>query len=261
VVELFARWFHYLVDPQDRREADLNQSLRDLDRLAGLVRDGRKEEAIRLCRALKKSGDASVLAMDTVLEHLGVKPETGSRPKPLLEAHQLRLQRRFSEAQAILRSLLVVNPANVDAAMMLMRIYAEDLRRPVLAARVLQALEKQPHVPAAHLDFARRSIHEWSREKPKPEPEEPQPESLEELLARGYFGTAIELLQQKIREQPGDFEVRLRLAEVHGRYCGNLPRAEKIVRNMEAQSGFAPEQIRDARRRLEQWHRNHAFRG
>ena len=62
LAELFARWFHHLVDPADRREFDPNQGLRDLDMIASLVKNGRREEAIQLCQMLKESGDVSVLA-------------------------------------------------------------------------------------------------------------------------------------------------------------------------------------------------------
>jgi hypothetical protein len=36
VAELFARGFHYLVDPADDQEIDPNQGLRDLERIASL---------------------------------------------------------------------------------------------------------------------------------------------------------------------------------------------------------------------------------
>ena len=75
LTELFARWFRHLVDPEDKREYDPNQTLRDLDAVASLIQQGRKEEAIQLCRALKETGDVSVLALDTpALERLGIKP-------------------------------------------------------------------------------------------------------------------------------------------------------------------------------------------
>ena len=118
---------------------------------------------------------------------------------------------------------------------------------------MLESLEKQPHVPSAHIEFARRSIAEWSQGKPEPEAVAAQPESIEELLVHGYFGTVIEILEQKIEEQPGDFDLRLKLAEVHGRHCGNIHRAEKIVRQIETSPGFTPEQVQNARTKLGEW--------
>ncbi|MGB8370051.1 MAG: tetratricopeptide repeat protein [Limisphaerales bacterium] len=253
IAELFARWFHHLVDPEDKREFDPNQNLRDLDMIASLVKNGRREEAVQLCQMLKESGDVSVLALETMLEHLGIKQESVQKPKPLTEAYHLRTQGRFQEAESILKLLLAEDPCNVDAAMMLMRIYAQDLHHPHQAVKILQALEKQPHVSPAHVEFARRSIGEWSQAKPKPEKVDAPPESIDELLAQGYLGTVIEILEQKIGEQPRDLDLRLKLAEVYAQRCGDVHRAEKIVRQIETSPGFTPEQARNARTKLGEW--------
>ena len=118
---------------------------------------------------------------------------------------------------------------------------------------MLRALEKQPLVPAAPIEFARRSINEWSSPTPKKEAVEVQPESIDELVAHRYFGTAIEMLEQKIKEQPQDFNLWLKLAEVQGQHCGNVKRAEKIIQQIEANAAFRPEQIQLARTRLDEW--------
>ena len=39
---------------------------------------------------LKESGDVSVLTLETMLEHLGVKPDNVQKPRPLTEAYHLR---------------------------------------------------------------------------------------------------------------------------------------------------------------------------
>jgi Tfp pilus assembly protein FimV len=137
--------------------------------------------------------------------------------------------------------------------MMLMRIYAQDLRQPHQAKTILQALEKQPHVSPAHVEFARRSIAEWSQGEPKPEKVAAPPESIDALLAQGYFGTAIEILEQKIEEQPQDLDLRLKLAEVYLRHCGDVHQAGKTVREIETSPGFIPEQMQNARTKLEEW--------
>ncbi len=250
--ELCSHAFHRLIDPEDRRRFDPHKSQRDLDMLAGLVRNGRKEAAIQLCHMLKESGDVSVLTLDTMLEQLGVKPDKVLKPRPLTEAHQLRSQGKLSEAEAMLNSLLTENPANLDAALMLMRLYAEDMHRSDKAHEVLRSLEQQPHVPSTHIEFARRSIHEWSHPAAKEVVEAP-PESLDELLANGYFGTAIEILEQKTREQPQDFDLWLKLAETQTQHCGNIKRAEKIIQQIEANSAFSPEQIQLARTKFKEW--------
>jgi tetratricopeptide (TPR) repeat protein len=260
LAELFARLFHHLVDPTDEQEFDPNQDLRDLDMIASLVNNGRREEAIQLCQMLKESGDVSVLALETTLEHLGVKQESVQKPKPLTEAYHLRLQGRFQEAESILKPLLAKDPCNVDAAMMLMRVYAQDLQRPHQAVEILQALEKQPQVSSAHVEFARRSIGEWSQAKPKPEKVDAPPESIDELLAQGYLGTVIEILEQKIKEQPGDFDSRIKLAEVHALHCGNVHQAAKMVQKIEAHPGFNPEQIQQAKIKLGEWRKARPLR-
>ena len=253
LAELFARWFHHLIDPADEQEFDPNKGLRDLDMIASLIQNGRREEAVQLSQKLRESGEVSVLVLETRLEHLGIKQESVQKPKPLTEAYHLRMQGRFQEAESILTPLLAEDPRNVDAAMMLMRIYAQDMRQPLQATKILQALEKQPHVPPTHVEFARRSIAEWSQGKPRPEKVAAPPESIDELLAQGYLGTVIEILEQKIEEQPRDFDLRIKLAEVYSQHCCDVDRAGKIVRQIETNPGFTPEQIQNARTKLGEW--------
>jgi tetratricopeptide (TPR) repeat protein len=250
VAELFARGFHHLVDPADDQEIDPDKGLRDLDLIASLVKNGRREEAVQLSRKLRESGEVSMLVLETRLELLGIKLESVQKPRPLTEAYQLRMQGRFQEAESILKPLLAEDPRNVDAAMMLMRIYAQDQHHPQKATEILEALAKQPHVSPAHIEFACRSIGEWSQGKPRPETIVAPPESIDEMLAQGYLGTVIEILEQKIEEQPRDLDFRLKLAEVYSQHCGDVHRAEKIVRQIETSPGFTPEQAQNARTKL-----------
>jgi thioredoxin-like negative regulator of GroEL len=137
--------------------------------------------------------------------------------------------------------------------MMLMRLFAQDLRQPAKAHEILRQLAKQPHVAASHLEFARRSIDEWSRLQPERTEAPAQPESVDELLAQGFFGTAVDLLEEKIKAQPQDFELRLKLAEVHAVRCKNFQQAEKIIRQLEADPHFNPQQTGSARLKLKEW--------
>jgi tetratricopeptide (TPR) repeat protein len=252
LTELGARCIHRLFDPEDKREFDPHQSARNLDMVASLLKSGRHEEAAQLCERLKRSGDANILVLETMLARSGIQFDNGRKPKPLVEAHRLRSEGKFTEAETVLKSLLAENPSNVDAALMLMRLYSRDLRRSDKAAEILRALEKQPHIPSAHIEYARRSIHEWGQRKSAPAAEV-LPESMDELLACGYLGTATEILERKIKEQPKDFDLWLKLAEAHGLHSGNVQRAEKIVLKIEADPGFSPEQIQIAKARLEEW--------
>lgn len=255
VSELFTHGFLRLIDPSlyDKRELDLKRNERHLDTIAHLIHTGRRDDAIRLCEQLKQSGELDAATLEMTLEFLGVKQEHATARRPLNEAAQLRLQGKFSGAETLLKSLLAENPADASAALMLMRIYAQDLRQPDRAVAVLQTLEKQPRVSADYLEFARRSIVEWSHPKPKPAAEPAPPESLDEMLAKGFFGSAVERLEQKIKAQPGDFELRLKLAEVHARHCDNFLRAEKIIRRIETGKNFSPAQVASAQAKLNEW--------
>jgi tetratricopeptide (TPR) repeat protein len=252
ISELGARGFHRLIDSDDRSEFDANQSARHLDMVASLLKNGQNEEAVQLCATLKESGDANVLVLETLLARSGIQFENDRKPKPLTEAYNLRSQGKFEEAAAVLNSMLAENPSNVDAALMLMRLYAQDLKRSDKAGEILRALEKQPHIPPGHIDYAQRSIQDWGRPKRAPEVVV-LPESVDELLACGYVGTAIEILERKIKEQPQDFDSWLKLAGAHGLHSGNIHRAEKIVQKMEAENNFSAEQIQVAKIKLKEW--------
>ena len=249
---MFAQGIHRVIDSDDWRPFDPNESSRNLDMVASLLKSGRKEEAAQLCEALKKSGDANVLVLETLLARSGIQFDSGRKPKPLTEAHRLRAEGKFDEAETVLKSLLAENPSNGDAALMLMRLYVRDLRRSDKAAEILRSLEKQPHIPSAHLEYARRSINEWGQRKSAPA-EAAMPESVDELLACGYQGTAIEILERKVKEHPQDFDSWLKLAEAHGLYSGNIHRAEKIVEKLEAGNNFSAEQIESAKTKLKEW--------
>jgi len=217
LTELGARCFHRLVDPEDKREFDPHQSARNMDMVASLLKSGRHEEAAQLCATLKNSGDANILVLETLLARSGIQFENDRKPKPLTEAYRLRSEGKFDEA-----------------------------------AEVLRALEKQPHIPPGHIDYARRSIQDWGRPKRTPEAVV-LPESVDELLACGYLGTAIEILERKVKEQPQDFDSWLKLAEAHGLHSGNIHRAEKIVQKIGGHPGFSAKQIRTAKMKLEEW--------
>ena len=253
------RIFLTMIDPalHDTREFDPKKARRYQDAIAHLIHNGRRDEAIKLCEELKISGEVDIVTLQNTLEFLGVKQDRGPAPKPLLEAGRLRAQKKFAEAEQLLKALLLKNPADEGAAIMLMRIYGEDLHQAERAQEVLRALEKQPHVSPDHLAFARQSIGEWSRMKPPPIPASampPQAESVDEFLEQGSVGPAIEMLEQEIKARPGDFELQLKLAEVYAVHCKNIQRAEKIIRQMELAGKFSPQQIATAQAKLKEWH-------
>lgn len=252
LAELFAGGFHRLVDPEDKREFDPDKGLRDLDTVASLIKNGRTEEAGQLCEMLKESGDANILALETLMARGGIQKENSRKLKPLTEAYRLRKEGQFSAAETLLHSLLAENPSNVSAALMLMQLYAQDLRRSDKATEILRQLEKQPYISPGHIEYAQRSICEWSQKKSEPAAVV-LPESVDELLSLGYLGTAIEILERKIKEQPEDFDSWLKLAEVHAKNCGNIRSAEKMVDQIEVKHHFSAEQIQLAQTKLREW--------
>jgi thioredoxin-like negative regulator of GroEL len=163
----------------------------------------------------------------------------------------LRAKGKSAEAEQILKSLLEQNPSNVSAAMMLMRLYVQDFKRGDKAAEILRALQGQPHIPAAQIEYAERSIQDWALKKVEEKIE--LPESVEELLAAGYFGTAIEMLEAKAAEQPDNFEAQMKLAEAYGLHSRDISKAKKIIEKLGKKSIFNEEQIQTAKVKLEEW--------
>lgn len=250
--ELGGRWALRLVDSDDRRGFDPRQSGRDVHAVANLLKAGRNEEALKLSETLKKSGEANILVLEALLAREGIAFDTGRKVNPLAVASGLCLEGKFTEAEAVLNAVLAEKPSSLDAALMLMRICVVYLGRIDKASDILRALEKQPHIPASHIDYARRSIQEW--EQPTPAPAKViLPETVDELLAAGYFGTAVERLERKLTEQPDDFDSWLKLAEAHGRHSSNHHKAVKLVHQLEAGRRFTPEQIQSARTKLAEW--------
>lgn len=244
---------HGLIDPEDKRGYYPQKGLRELDAVGDLIRSGQREQAIQLCRMLLQHSDDNRAALEMTLHHLGV-PQAGMKEvKPLVIANRLRHEGKFDQAEMILNSLLAENPSNVEAAMMLIRVYAQDLRQPDKTAEILRLLEQQPHISRSYIDFARRSIDEWQKPLPDKPSAEPIPESLEEMLDKGHFGSAVETLQQQVKDEPGNFDAWMQLAEVHGKHCSNVRAAEKIVRQIEANPAFNPEQAEQAKGKLSEW--------
>jgi hypothetical protein len=252
ISNLLAHLFHALIDSNDKRPFDPKQEVRILDSIGQLVRSGRKEEAIRMCELLKTTGEVSEAALALTLEHLGVAQNTG-RVKPIAEADRLRSAGKFNEAESMLKALLLENPKNLEAVMMLVRLYLNNLNQPDKAADVLAELEKQPHVPPAFLEIARRTITDHGSPLPPAVENVAHPESVEQMLAQGYFGTAAETIEAKIKEKPEDFDLRLKLLEIQAVHCKNPAQAQKILRDLQADPMFTRAQIESARVKVEAW--------
>jgi hypothetical protein len=124
------------------------------------------------------------------------------------------------------------------------------------------------------IEYARRSLEEWIQEGSEAKQPGPGIESLllpnracppvrteffhaedpvDALLANGYLGTAIEILEQQVSEHPRDFELAMKFAEAHGRYCRNFGRAKRIVSQIASNPAFSKEQITHAQGKLKEW--------
>jgi hypothetical protein len=278
--EIFAHGFLRFLDPQihDHREFDPRQSQRHMDEIARLIQAGRREEAIKLCEALRESGEVTdLLALEHTLEFLGAKQAEGRRLSPLNLAASLRDEGKLPEAETLLLSLLKQKPADEGPALLLMRLYAEDLRQPERAYALLREFARQPHVSSAHVDYARHSIPEWAnagrsatnqpaapiesvsvgRAAAVPtEPTKPAPFDLAEvdqLLTAGSLGSAVELLEAQIKTQPTDWKLQLKLAEVYAVHCHDMVRAQKITGRLEQNAAFTADHVAMVRAKLEEW--------
>ncbi|HEX9047079.1 MAG TPA: hypothetical protein VF988_08625 [Verrucomicrobiae bacterium] len=259
IAELLSGGLFRFMDPMMRGSGtiDLKKSQRSHDAIGQLIRDGRKEEAIQLCERLKLSGDVPIVTLEQTLECLGVPQMT------VTHAARLRREKKFAEAEQVLESLLVKDPADFAAGMMLIRLLALDLRQPTRAWQVLQGLQKQPNVPTERIESATRLLDQWSRAQPAElEPATPtkpegviDPPSIDALVAAGFFGSAVDTLEQQMALHPRDFELRLKLLEIQAIHCRDWQRAENVIRQMEREQ-FPPLQLQTARDQLAGWRKN-----
>jgi hypothetical protein len=60
-------------------------------------------------------------------------------------------------------------------------------------------------------------------------------------------------LEKSLKEEPGNFDLWIKLAEVYAVHCADLHRASKIVQSMERTGGFNAEQIQQAKAQLREW--------
>jgi tetratricopeptide (TPR) repeat protein len=260
--EMCARIFHRLVDPEDDRQFDPKQIDRHLDRMGQLVKQGRSHEALDLCKKLKDSSEGSHLALEATLHRL-YQDSLDSAEKSLLlaDVRQCIERGEFEQAEVRLKQILAAQPDSSPATLLLMRLYAVNVSRPDKALALLQPVEKLPHLHPAFAELARRSIDDWvAQGLPPVIPLVPvtvqaaEPElSVEELLQTSQFSTAVERLEKSLAEEPRNFDLWLKLAEVYAVHCADLNRAGKIIQKMERTSAFTAEEIEQAKAKLKEW--------
>ncbi|HZR17539.1 MAG TPA: hypothetical protein VFE51_09445 [Verrucomicrobiae bacterium] len=172
VSELFARGFHGLIDSPAAGPYDPKEITRDLDRLAALFEQGRNEEAIELSTRLVKAGEASSLAMETMLFRLYDRvfsPERLLLYPGVADAQKLAAEGRTGEAESQLNLLLRKEPGNLGATMSLLQLYCDAARNADKATALVRNLEHSSRLPPFFADYVRHCEHRWltasSREK------------------------------------------------------------------------------------------------
>lgn len=223
--------------------------------------------------------------------NLNVNRFAGERPrlhkaKPLQEADRLRRAGFFNEAESLLLKLRQKDPDDLAAALLLLRIYTQDMRRRDHAEKILAQLNEQPHTSGAFVEFARRSLDEWSRLAPAAAvrrrtwlqrirgaraedcdtgkivllgspliqpmmPDQPKPvvnlsQTVEELIADGRLETALQLAEQLLAADPENFTVWIQSLEILTVRTSNLRRAEGVCEKIQAIPTFSPEQKQQA---------------
>jgi tetratricopeptide (TPR) repeat protein len=267
LAEFFTRRLQSVVDPEDDREFDPKATERNMDLLGQMIRQGRTREALEFCKKLQASGEANPLALEATVHRVYQQILDSIDTSPFLrEVRELNKVGKFEEAESRLKQILVAQPDNWAAMLLLMRIYVKGLARPVKALAYVQA-DEHLHLPPAFFGYARRSISRWVEEAAHPEGSEQKdtlashferfaagPElSLDELLKNNQLATAVERLENDMREQPRNFDLWLKLAEVYAVNCSDSNRAGKIVQKMEKTSAFTAEQIQLAKSKLRDW--------
>lgn len=99
---------------------------------------------------------------DLDVSHLRDLAAPPPRAKPMTEISQLRQRGEYRQAQSKLQALLKREPANLAAAMLLVRVYAQDLRRLDKAKEMVDDLENSGHVGSGVITFLRNSLKGWA---------------------------------------------------------------------------------------------------
>lgn len=257
---------------------------RDIAKASRIVR--------RLQRCRKFSSDQRMYALQELKGwaarfgiHIDEQTFAGRRPRkkrdPVRVADRLRLAGLFQEARAVLTTEFQRHPENLASSLLLMRLYAQDLRLPHKAEKVLKEISSQPFISDAYLEFARRSITEWTSLPPEtrerkrswwqrvvqdrseppgpsriklssPAPPGPLPRpshspetaghSVEDLLHQGRLGTALEVAESQWAADPDDFQNWRQLIEILTRHAPNAKRSREFIEQIQQREDFSQEQ-------------------
>ena len=252
IIAVITKAFMSWLDSSDDEYDPPYTEAEEIDELTRLLNERQTEAALKHWHGLNKPGGINPRTLETIFICHGT-PESAEILLPLTKAKEMRSQRNFLAAEELLKRKLARRPDDVEAAHLLMRVYAEDLHSPDAAKKVLKQFCKRQPVKRDFIAGAEASIAAWSRPKPKEKypAETPATGSVSDLLAQGCYGSAIEILEREIEAQPKDLELRLQLAEVFAVRCGEIERAGKVIQKM--QRTFSTEQMEVAHAKLKQW--------
>ncbi len=210
------------------------------------------------------------------------------RRKPFEEAIALRDHGFFEEAETRLRHVLTRDHHDFAALQLLIRLYAQDLKRPDLAEKTFETLKDAPHVPSSLVDFVDKSISDWNAAPPCAERKKrsfwerlsfrspkvpisgslspdsgvavelptaespgfgPDPSmSVADLLKDGYMGTALERAQTEAEAAPTDFALQRQLLDAYCHGFISIKNAEKLLAKIEKEPKFNEQQKQEAQR-------------
>jgi hypothetical protein len=185
----------------------------------------------RLCLSKQFTDDQKAFALNHLkgwaaakgydLNVLKMKQSYGPPPKPapLGDINRLRSRGCYQEAKSQLLDLLRRDPENMAAAVLLVRVYAQDLHQRDKAVHLINAIEKKPFASSSVVAFLRNSLNEWLttppprspvgiRLAPKTPKRGPKAESLKRWLAKALGRNG---LQSSPASQPRPQQARKNL--------------------------------------------------
>jgi tetratricopeptide (TPR) repeat protein len=218
---------------------------------------------------------------DVIGHHAGAMLDAatfgGNSGTPLEEKPSYRFERfcrdtgRYQFAIDALEKRFRKGRDEFEGLLLLASIYAKDLANLAKAEKIIGRILKSTDIHEGHKEYAAAELTRWKQpsaaetiEVPKDsplitiaEPEAPlRPaqvrERAQQLRQEGRIGSAMELLKDLHRREPGDGECILLLAEMEAVDCGSYEVAREMVERLVASDAEAGLRER-ARRKLEEW--------
>ena len=231
--------------------------------LEGALTDAKQKGPVSEARRLREAGRSE--SAGTLLRNAWRQD-----PENLELAFQLILvlaedSRDFAAAERVLETV-ALNPTASTGFLDFARATLEDIRRrPSLGPRLKLggSAGRSPRKRSATGGHSRIKLNA-SQSEPTAVPSLPDsamPPStdpqIDTLLEFNQMGSAIERLENGLKEFPEDFEGWMRLMDIQINRCDQVRIAEQIGRRISQDARFTPEQKLSAETRLRQWQSEH----